>query len=365
MASTQIIGGIGGQYDLVFDATLDYIIQFTYNGNQVVKNQLVVRDNFSNEIVFDDTVVSMAKKHLIPANTLVNGKTYNMTIQVYYLNDEGEETPDTISDTILAKCYTTPVLEFTNLPLVVRNAAYTFTLTYTQAEDDIIDTYQISMYDSGNNLLYALDMVYPAPSTVEYEFSVNINDLFDGQKYSIRCVATSVAGMRVDTGLRGFAVEYLRPQNYSIFYVENAPKVCSVQIMSNVKIIDGFTDNGEPPTYIDGDRADLRDGNAVHWSDMIDVSGDFQLLARIQDFNPYTDIVKVSNGQNTITLRAMYGLLYGETSQKAYLQLYVSNGFFNYYIISNLIDVPAPEDSLLISLVRRGFLYVVTIKKEG
>ena len=41
------------------------------------------------------------------------------------------------------------------------------------------------------------------------------------------------------------------------------------------------------------------------------------------------------------------------------------NGFFNYYIISNLIDVPAPEDSLLISLVRRGFLYVVTIKKEG
>lgn len=364
MATTQIVGGVGGQYDIVFDANFDYTLEFTYNGNQIIKNRLLIKDNESNVTVYDQTVTTMAKRHTIAAGSLDNGDTYNMSIQVYYLNDEGEEVADDVSDTVLAKCFTTPSLTASNLPLVVRNASFDFEFDYTQAEDDMLDSYTISMYDSGNNLLYALNPVYPAPSTVAYSFVVTINDLMDGQNYHIRCEATSVAGMHVDTGLLSFAVQYYRPQNYSIFYVDNAPSLCAVQLTSNVKIIDGFTVSGEEPTYIDGEKADLRDGDAVYWQNMIDMSGDFQLMARLEDFNDYSEIIKLSNGINTIALKTMRGLLYGETEEKAYLSLTVSNGINNYVTISNLIPIPAPTDIFFISLVRRGYVYSVSINKE-
>lgn len=364
MANAQIVGGVGGQYNLVFDATLDYIITFTYNGNQVVKNRLIVKDNESNETVYDQTVTSMAKRHTIAAGSLTNGKSYNMSIQVYYLDDNGDEVADDVSDTILAKCFATPTLTISNMPLVVRNAAFEFTFDYAQTEGDMLDSYIVSLYDSGNNLLYSLDPVYPAPDSATYTFAVMIRDLVDGRSYSLRCMATSVAGMQADTGAHSFAVQYLRPQNYSIFYADNAPSTCSVQLASNVKIIDGTTTSGEEPTYIDGEKADLRPGDAVTWQDMIDVSGDFQLLARVTDWNDYTTLIQLTNGNNTIELKSMRGLLYGETVEKVYLTLYVSNGYNQYVTISNFVDVPAEDDKFLFSILRRGYVYSATLTQE-
>ena len=58
MASTQIVGGIGGQYDLVFDATLDYMIQF----------KMCIRDRFGSIV---NAVGSAASKAVEVVNNVV------------------------------------------------------------------------------------------------------------------------------------------------------------------------------------------------------------------------------------------------------------------------------------------------------
>ena len=62
----------------VFDANDNYTFTFTYFGSQSVKNQLVIRDNITNDIVYDKTINSMRLSHEIKSeeSVLVNGKTY-------------------------------------------------------------------------------------------------------------------------------------------------------------------------------------------------------------------------------------------------------------------------------------------------
>lgn len=363
MASTQIIGGIGGQYDIVFDATKAYTVQFSYTGNQIVKNKILIKDNIADTAVYEDTVTSMAKRHTIPAGTLTNGTTYNMTIQVYYQNDEGQEVADTLSDTALIKCYSTPVLTFTNMKTTIRNATYDFELSYSQSESDYINSYQVSMYDANNQLLYTRDTVYPASSDLPYTFTVKIGDLIDQSTYYIECSAASVSGMTATTGKIQFTVAYNRPPNYSVIYVDNISSACSVRVASNIKIIDGNSKSGNDITYIDEDKADLT-SETVIWNEMLDVSGNFQMLLEVSDIVPYANLIELSNGTNTVILKAMKGLLYGETSEKLYLELFVSNGIDDYMVISNTIDVPNSGEKCILTVSRNKYLYNVTIRKE-
>lgn len=363
MASTQIIGGIGGQYDIVFDATKAYTVQFSYNGNQIVKNKIIIKDNTADTTVYENTITSMAKRHTIPAGTLTNGTTYNMTIQVYYQNDDGQEVADTLSDTALIKCYSAPVLTFTNMKTTIRNATYGFELSYSQSESDYVNSYQVSMYDANNQLLYTRDAVYPASSDLPYVFAVKIGDLIDQSTYYIECSATSVSGMTATTGRIQFTVAYNRPPNYSVIYADNISSACSVRIASNIKIIDGNSKSGDDITYIDDAEADLTNETAV-WDEMLDVSGSFQILLEVRDIVPYANLLVLDNGTSTITLKTMKGLLYGESSEKFYLELFVSNGIDNYMVVSNTIDIPNSGEKCICTIFRNKYLYNVTIRKE-
>ena len=66
-----------------FDATQDYIFEFSYTGSQAQHNKIVIRDNASNKIVFEDKIRTMELKHKIPAGTLTNGGIYKATVFVY------------------------------------------------------------------------------------------------------------------------------------------------------------------------------------------------------------------------------------------------------------------------------------------
>ena len=73
---------------LPFDATLEYSLQFNYSGSQVYGYRVVIQDNLDNSTVYDETTLSPQHMVLnsaatIPANTLVNGKTYNFQVSVF------------------------------------------------------------------------------------------------------------------------------------------------------------------------------------------------------------------------------------------------------------------------------------------
>lgn len=364
MASTQIIGGLGGQYDIVFDAEKDHILQFTYNGNQIFKHQLIIRDNLTNDIVYDQTVVTMSTRHTIAAGSLTNGKTYNAAIQVYYKNDEGLEVADKLSDTALLKCYATPILSFVDMPTTVRNATYTFSISYSQAQDDYIDSYIITLYDGSGVRLYDTGRIFPATTTLPYSFSVTIPDLMDGHSYYISCDARSLSGMAASTGRQNFLVEYVRPQNYSVLYVSNEYNSCSARIASNIKIIDGHTQSGKEPNYFSDDEADLR-YDWAYWNEMLNVSGNFQMLVRIRDVVPYQTLVRITNGLDEIVLRTNRGKLYGISGEKDYIELRVKNQGVTYTTMSQPIDPPSDTEMLLVRVVKRSYLYELSLEKEA
>lgn len=66
-----------------FDANKDYEITLSWLGNRAHANRIIIYDNETNEVIFDDTVSSFALTHTIPAHTPQNSKKYVIEAQTY------------------------------------------------------------------------------------------------------------------------------------------------------------------------------------------------------------------------------------------------------------------------------------------
>ena len=72
-----------------FDATKGQKVSFVVtSGDQVVKNRITVRNNSTNEIVYQNTIETFELENEIPANVLSNGGYYNCYINTYNINDD-------------------------------------------------------------------------------------------------------------------------------------------------------------------------------------------------------------------------------------------------------------------------------------
>lgn len=80
-----------------FDANKPYEITLSWLGNRAHANRIIIYDNQTNKLVFDDMVSSFALKHTIPAYTLTNGKKYVIQAQIY----DVENIPSPLSDKVL------------------------------------------------------------------------------------------------------------------------------------------------------------------------------------------------------------------------------------------------------------------------
>ena len=91
-----------------FDSTKDYEITLSWMGNRAHANRIIIRDNETNNVVFDDMVSSFALKHIIPAHTLKNNQKYTIQAQVY----DVENVPSALSNKVLFYTFATPEFYF-------------------------------------------------------------------------------------------------------------------------------------------------------------------------------------------------------------------------------------------------------------
>jgi hypothetical protein len=92
-----------------FDAIKNETFYFTVGGGDLVtKNRITIVDQDTNEIAYQDTTAEgyYALNHIVPANTLMNGKYYYYYINTF--NSSGTMSVD--SNSVPFYCYTTPVL---------------------------------------------------------------------------------------------------------------------------------------------------------------------------------------------------------------------------------------------------------------
>lgn len=278
-----------------FDATQAQAITFVViGGAQVIGNRLVISDNQTGAEVYNQLQSTMKLEHLVPANTLANGGYYNAVV---YTIDSGNNESEA-STAIPFYCYSQPSLTIDNIPTTetIENGTYKFTGNYLQQENELLNSYQYTLYDSNRDILSQSPLIYyNTDPTLSYTFVGMSNDT----SYYIELSGETINGTKITSGLRYFTVRYIQPASFAICDLVNNCENGYIQISSNIVAIDGKS-NPDPPIYIDDKEVDLRDPDSwVEWNSGFRIQDDFTMRVWGRDFNDYQNIITLTNDINT------------------------------------------------------------------
>lgn len=292
-----------------FDATQQYTFTFVViGGNQVVANMLTINDNSDGSQVYQATQSTMRLEHVLPANTLENGHYYSVTVQTI---DNAEQLSEA-SVAVPFYCYSTPSLTISNMPSsgTINNNSYTFQGAYSQSEGEALNSYQFTLYNNNREVISQTPLIYySSDSSLQYTFT----GMSSNTSYFIELSGQTVNGTQITSGVLSFNVNYSSSASFTICDLVNDCENGYIQISSNVVAIQGNS-NPEPPIYIDDKEVDLReDGSYVNWDSGFNIQNDFTMRVWGRDFNPYEDIINMSNNQdsdedpNRINMKWMLG----------------------------------------------------------
>lgn len=357
-----------------FDSDLSQVIFFNVvGGNQVVANRLVVRDNLTNVVVYDQTQQSFRFEHIISPNSLVNGNYYNAVLTTFDSNGAESQA----SNSVQFYCFSTPTLTFTNFPVgnIIRNSSYSFDVEYNQAQGELLNIYQYKLYNQQQELLSTSGELFvnsptPPPTSLSYTF----RGFDDNGNYYIECIGTTLNKTTITSGVIPFTVNYENPNLFAIIGLENDYCNGRISITSNIVLIEGQS-NPSPPIYIDDKEIDLRqNGSWVKWTDGFNISSNFTAEIWGRDFNEYKPIMlwqsKYDDEANPSYIYMNYMLGYetvNDTDMKAYFQFYCYDGslYIPYYIYSNYIPIPSTDETIFIRLRRINGIFEVQIANMG
>ncbi len=327
-----------------FDANKDYEITFSWLGNRAHANRIIIYDNETNNVVFDDTVSSFALSHIIPAHTLENSKKYVIEAQTF----DVENIPSAMSNKVLFFTFATPDFYFENLidNPIIDNSSFTAFVHYYSEDWEDISKYKFYLYDSSKKQLTESNEM-----TDGQDICYTYKGLDNNTVYYIRCVGITVNGMEIDTGYTEITVQFENPNNYARIYATPIPKQGCIQVSSNLIIIQyNGTDTFE---YIDG-MIDLRD-KTLYYDEGFLIEKDFTVIIRGINLWQTADIFKMNNGKYGLTLSSR---IYNNGQLR--FRLIVPNGVANYLLYSKPL-VFENTDMVNIMIRRKNDIYQIKV----
>lgn len=328
-----------------FDATTDMIFRFVWEGNQSFGNICVIRDNITNSIVYSQSETTMRLEHNLQANTLVNGTWYNAVIASVDVDGNVSD----YSNPIVFCCLSTPILKFTNITnnAVLKNSVYKITMSYSQAENEILESYEISLYDDAQTLIQTSGVVYTADTILDY----TLTNLEDNQTYYIRGTCYTVNGMNGSTDFIPISVNYQQPSYYSIITLENVAENGYIKIQSNIRAVDCKV-NGTP-IFIDGEYIDLR----------------YTSLTINEDYVLDSDYIITFSGYNFLQglimeIGSNVKIYYTTEGNETYLELYCPFQNTIYYCQSNRLTNVTSSTKLEVYIIRKNGIFEMKINRK-
>lgn len=336
------------------DAAIGGIIRFSWNGNQAFKNRCIIKDNETNEIVYDYTLETFKFEHQISLEfaTLENGKKYDAFITVF--DRDGNESEVQQLGTLFY-CLSTPIFNFTNLVdgQIIASSSYEFTLDYSQEQNELLDSWSIS--------LYSFPQAQLATSGTKYNTD-RLSYLFVGfdnkKEYYVRGEGRTINGIVLDTGYIKVSVTYEVRDFFSLLEPTNLSKIGAIQIRSNIVSSEGHLER--EASYINGEFVDLRH-NSLTYTEGFILGDPFSLVVYFCGLKPNTEILllKGTNIFLTVTYRIAR---FGSEELKACFELKASCYGLNYVLYSNKISIPDENTLIGLCLVRKGNLFNIEIK---
>ena len=339
-----------------FDATISHNFQFfvSPNSDQIVANRLVVQLASDNTEIYNEISTTFQYIHTLPQNSLTNNAQFYAYLTTFNSNNDESLS----SNIILFSCYSTPIVQFTNLnpDQIINNSGYEFDLSYTQNEGEEVESYQIVLYDINNEQIATSGTLYD--TLLKYSFT----GLLDNVGYKIKADIVTVHGMIATTGYINFTVNYTTPIIASALILENLPNSGQIKISTNIINIVG-TSNPDPPTYIDNEIIDLTQGeDYVQFDNGFNLNGDFTLKLWGLNFTNQ-EILCTLYGENDTEITK-----YRIEIQYFYDQIFVNVtvGSLKYHIYSDVISpTPLSSDVIFICLQRSGYFYNLIVENLG
>ena len=331
-----------------FDANKDYEITLSWSGNRAYANRIIIYDNETNDLVFNDTISTYVLSHIIPAHTLTNGKKYVIQAQTY----DAEDIPSPLSDKVLFYTFAAPDFYFENLSdnPEIDNSSFTATVHYYSEDWEDISKYVFYLYDaSKKQLLKSNEM------TDSFDISYTYKGLDNNTVYYVRCIGVTINGMELDTGYIQISVKFENPNTYARIYAAPLPSQGCIQVATNLIIIQY---NGtEEFEYING-MIDLRD-KTLYYDEGFLIKDDFTVIIRGMNLWHTTDIFKMNNGDLGLTLSSR---IYTDGSLR--FRLIVPNGVCNYLLYSDALTF-TNHDMVTISIRRKNNIYELKVFIEN
>lgn len=352
-----------------FDVNVGTTIKFGWTGNRAVRNRCIIIDYETDVEVYDHCIDSYKLEHTIDlthVNGMVNGGKYVAFITVFdqYGNESDIQTK--INGRVFL-CLKTPTYKFSNVKDgdTLAASSYGFQLIYEQENNELLDSWQMTVYDMTNNVL--------STSGVKYDTG-DLSHPFSGfeskSKYKVRAIGKTVNGMSLDTGYIKFSVSYDAPSVFAMLELTNLPKSGAILVHSNIKSADGRLEK-EPEVYIDGEYVDLSNNTLIYDEGFL-LKENFSLVFYAYNITVNVPFFKFYSNENKdfegiITYRI--GRV-GSSGLVGYLELKITNGITNYIVNSNQIEIidenTINENTILgFCLIRENGYYDLQIKKLG
>lgn len=340
-----------------FDAAVGTTIKFSWDGNQAFKNRCVIKNNDTQEVVYDVTVDSFKLEHRIDLEqaTLINGIKYVAYITVF---DNGDVESDIQSVGMPFLCLTTPTFRFANVieGQNIGASAYKFQLEYDQADGELLNSWSITIYSKAQ--------VELATSGIKYntdDLSYISNGFSDKNEYFVRAIGSTINGLSLDTGYIGISVSYTTASVFSVLDLTNLYDSGAIHVRSNIVSAEGKTD--KKPIYLDGEAIDLRD-NTLTYDEGFIFDGDFSLVQYFYGMSANQSVIKIY-GENPAVMWAevVYRITRKNGTLKSYFELRIHSGKLDTVIYSNQLDLLTATDKVGICIVKQSNLYDIQCAK--
>jgi hypothetical protein len=290
-----------------FDANGNYMIYFASSGDQVFGNNLLIMDNETNQVVYDTKLLSFQLQHIVPANTLANGKeykfkvrTFNINIASDFSNMDSTNTSDW-SDAFIVKTFTTPEVDIINIPDgKVLNQTFIFRGEYSQLEGELLQSYKFLLHDNYGSLLASSPELFNT-ADITYEYTGLEND----EDYKIELIILTQNGVQATSGKISFHCEYIQPKLSTVLNLTNDKDKASIKVQAQIIQIIGEIGNGEI-AYESNDWLDVKNG-MVYFKDGYTIEDNFTFNIWIKDITPEATFLKLISSKGTIELK-FYGM---------------------------------------------------------
>ena len=344
---------------VAFDATQQQTFKFVaQSSSQITANLLIIRNNDTNDIVYQEKQETFKYEHIVNAEELENGVYYNATITVF--DNEDNQSPESIP--IQFWCYTTPTLQFTNINNndLINNASFNFEFEYNQKENEPISSYIVSLFNSSKVEISNSGNTYVQNGNPIFSSSYQFVGFSNNTEYFVQITGITLEGTIISSPMINFNVQYINPDLYTTLQLVNNCDEGYITITSNIVIITG-TSNPSPPIYIDNKEVDLTNPDSwVNFGEGFNINGNFLARAWFRNPNNYSTILQFSNtvGQ-IIKLNYMTGYEnVDSTEMESFVTLIVTSiTGFDYYIYSNYVNTLDSNSQYVVYLTKNNDLY--------